>query len=396
MINKKIILICVGILAAAILVIVLIFSSEPTAQSEGATKESAMLVSTVPAEKGNFTPTIVANGTVRPLNDVILSPLVNGQITRRSDKFVPGGFVKKGEVLLQIDPTDYQNNLELRKSELLQAKTDLEMEMGRQKIARQELNLIGGDTLSQEQKDLVLRQPQLNAIKARIQSAQAAVNQARTNLGRSTLKAPFDAHIVNQNATVGSQVSPGDNLGRLTGTDFYWVNITVPVNKLRWLDFKQDSEGNGSMVKIINETAWGEDRYREGFLDQQIGALDNQTRLARLLVKVPDPLATGKDSNKPKMIIGSFVEAHILAKEIENVVRLDRDFIRSNNTVWVMKNGKLEIREVKILLNDAKYAYVTEGVEDKEEVVSTNISTVTEGAALRKENDSTAMNNSEE
>ncbi len=396
MINKKIILICVGILAAAILVIVLIFSSEPTAQSEGATKESAMLVSTVPAEKGNFTPTIVANGTVRPLNDVILSPLVNGQITKRSDKFVPGGFVKKGEVLLQIDPTDYQNNLELRKSELLQAKTDLEMEMGRQKIARQELDLIGGDTLSQEQKDLVLRQPQLNAIKARIQSAQAAVNQARTNLGRSTLKAPFDAHIVNQDATVGSQVSPGDNLGRLTGTDFYWVNITVPVNKLRWLDFKQDSEGNGSMVKIINETAWGEDRYREGFLDQQIGALDNQTRLARLLVKVPDPLATGKDSNKPKMIIGSFVEAHILAKEIENVVRLDRDFIRSNNTVWVMKNGKLEIREVKILLNDAKYAYVTEGVEDKEEVVSTNISTVTEGAALRKENDSTAMNNSEE
>ncbi|MEO2063735.1 MAG: hypothetical protein ABGW97_12190 [Christiangramia sp.] len=119
MINKKVILISVGILAAAILVIVLIFSTEPTAQSEGATKESAMLVSTVPAKKGNFTPNIVATGTVRPLNDVILSPLVNGQITRRSEKFVPGGFVKKGEVLLQIDPTDYQNNLELRKSELL-------------------------------------------------------------------------------------------------------------------------------------------------------------------------------------------------------------------------------------------------------------------------------------
>lgn len=51
MINKRIILISMGILAAAILVIVLIFSTEPTAQSEGATKESAMLVSTVPAKK---------------------------------------------------------------------------------------------------------------------------------------------------------------------------------------------------------------------------------------------------------------------------------------------------------------------------------------------------------
>lgn len=54
MINKRIILISMGILAAAILVIVLIFSTEPTAQSEGATKESAMLVSTVPAKKGQF------------------------------------------------------------------------------------------------------------------------------------------------------------------------------------------------------------------------------------------------------------------------------------------------------------------------------------------------------
>ena len=397
--SKKIWILCGTILAVAAVVIVIIFLTEPTAQSEAATRETAMLVSVEEVDKGNFTPVIVATGTVRPVEDVSLSPLVSGQVIRRDDSFVPGGFVKKDEVLLQIDPSDYRNTLELRKSELQQVRTELQTEMGRQKIAQQDLELIGGDTLSQDQKELVLRQPQLDAIKARIRSAEAAVDQAQLNLNRTTIRAPFDSHIINQNVTVGSQVAPGDDLGRLVGAEFYWVNVTVPVNKMKWLSFAENRGEQGSMVKIKNASAWGEEESRNGYLDQQIGALDNQTRLARILIKVPDPLGfEGEETEAPKMIIGSFVEAHINAQPVENVVRLSRDFIRNNETVWVMKDGKLDIREVKILLNDAQYAYISEGLEDGELVVTTNISTVTDGARLRTEKDSMAteaMENSE-
>ncbi|MDG3582146.1 efflux RND transporter periplasmic adaptor subunit [Galbibacter pacificus] len=388
--RKKVVFICLGILLVAIVFTAIIFATEPTAKSEAAVKETAMLVHVVEVEKGSFKPKIVVTGTVRPVEDVIISPLVSGQVIKRDPKFAPGGFIKKGAVLLQIDPADYKNTLELRKSELLQAKTNLEIEMGRQVIAQQDLQLIEGDTLSQDQQDLVLRKPQLNAVKATVISAQAAVDQAQLNLERSTLRAPFDAHIINQNATVGSQVAPGDNLGRLVGTAHYWVEVTVPLGKLKWLSFPSSEEENGAMVKIRNITAWDEDEHRIGYLDKQVGALDNQTRLARVLVRVPDPLAYKMpEDNNQKLIIGSFVEAQIEGKTVQNVARVDRDYIRNNNTVWVMEDGKLVIKDVSIVLTDVEHAYIDSGIEDNAKVVTTNLSTVATGIPLRTETDST-------
>lgn len=103
----------------------------------------------------------------------------------------------------------------------MQAKTNLNMEMGRQEVAEQDLELAGVDSLSPNQRSLVLRKPQLDAIKAEVKAAEAAVAQAELNLSRSTIRAPFDAHILSQNVTVGSQVSPGNELGRLVGSEQY-------------------------------------------------------------------------------------------------------------------------------------------------------------------------------
>ena len=381
----------------------LIFFTEPEAQSEGATIETAILVDVVTTEKGTYAPTIVATGTVQPVEDVILSPLVPGQIVRRDPAFIPGGFVQKGEVLLQIDPSDYRNTLELRKSELLQSETALATEMGRQQIAEQDLELINNDSLfgdnplSDNETQLVLRQPQLNAVKANIEAARASMNQAQLNLDRTTIRAPFDAHILSQNVTVGSQVSQGDDLGRIVGTDSYWVLATVPVSRLQWLKFPESGKEKGSMVRIENPSAWPSGAHREGYLDRQIGALDNQTRLARVLVRVDDPLATSDElQGAPKLMIGTFVEVNIQADSIPNVVRLDRDLIRSNQTAWVMKDNLLEIRELDIILTDNQHAYIKSGLEDGDKVVSTNLSTVTNGVELRTRSEETSDNEDDE
>jgi len=388
--NKKVIWICLAILLGGILVTILIFSTEPEAQQEGASIETAILVDVVTAEKGTFAPTIVATGTVQPIEDVVLSPLVSGQIIRRDPAFTPGGFVKKGEVLLQIDPADYQNTLELRKSELLQSETTLATEMGRQQIAEQDLQLINNDSLfgdnplSDNETQLVLRKPQLNAVKATIEAARASMDQARLNLERTTIRAPFDAHILSQNVTVGSQVAQGDNLGRIVGTDSYWVTATVPVSRLQWLKFPKSDSEKGSMVHIQNPSAWTTGASRTGYLDRQIGALDAQTRLARVLVRVEDPLATSEAlEDAPKLMIGTFVEVNIEADSIPNVVRMDRNLVRSNQTAWVMKDELLEIRELDIILTDNKYAYVQSGLEAGDKIVTTNLSTVTDGVELR-------------
>ena len=382
---KKTLLISLAILVVATVITFVIFRTEPTAKIGGATKETAMLVDIVSVTKGNYVPTIVTTGTVVPSKDILLSPRVSGEITYVSPNFIPGGYVQKGETLLQIDPSDYENTLQLRKSELLQAEAELNIEMGRQNVALKDFQLLE-DEFNLQDKSLVLREPQLDAARSNVEAARAAVNQAKLDLQRTTVKAPFNAHILARNVNTGSQVSPGQNLGRLVGLDNYWIELTLPLSRLRWLSFPDSEEEKGAVVKIRNRSAWEENEWREGNLYKLIGALEGQTRMARILVVVEDPMAQKSDSvKKTPLILGSFMEAGIRANEIQNVFRLNRDYVRTNETVWVMENDKLQIRKVNIVFQDAEYAYIDSGLNNNDKVVTTNLSTVTEGVSLRVE-----------
>lgn len=381
---KKTLLICLGILLAGAALTLLIFSTEPEATRSGALKETAMLVNVVEVQRDTFTPTISAMGTVQPSRDIILSPRVSGEITRLSENFTPGGYVREGEVLMQIDPADYRNVLQQRKSELMQAEADLNIEMGRQEVAKQDYELLD-DSLTGANRNLILREPQLNAARSRVESAHAAVEQAELDLQRTTIRAPFDAYILSRNVNVGSQVAAGDELARLVGTDEYWVEAAVPQTSLRWITVPRNGE-TGSPVTIQNRTAWEPDEHRKGTLFRLIGALENETRMARVLVSVPDPLGyLSGDTSQPRLMIGSFVETNIQAERLESVVRVNRDYIRQDDTIWVMQNDSLDIRDVDIIFRDATYAYITEGLNDGEHVVTTNLSTVVEGSPLRLE-----------
>ena len=382
--QKKIILICLVILLVSAGIVYATIITEPTAKSEGATKKTAMLVSVQSSKKGNYNPVFKSTGTVAPVEDVQLNPLVNGPIIKRFKSFAPGEIVKKGQTLLQINPADLKNNLALRQSELQQAKTNYQVELGRQAIAEQDLQLIGGDSLSESQQELVTRKPQLSAVKANVASAQAAVDQAQLDLKRTQVKAPFDAQVISQNVTTGAQVDQSTNLGRLVGIYEYWVEVNLPTRYLKWISFEDDRKE--SKVQIFNPSDWGNSAYRKGKLHAKIGSLNEQTRLARILIKVQDPLALrSANKDKPELLIGSFVEVDITGNIIKDVIRVDRDHLRSNNTLWVMENGKLSIRQPKIVLLDSKFAYVAEGLKDGEKLITSNISTVTEGIAVQTE-----------
>lgn len=385
--TKKTILYSFMILIMGAIVVFLIFMTEPKAEREGATKETAMLVEVTEVEKGDFFPVFEVTGTVKPAKDIILSPRVSGEVIDISDRFMPGGFFRKGEVILQIDTADYKNILELRKSELMSAQSDLKIEMGRQKVAEKDYQLFDGE-LAEEEMSLILRQPQLEAIKAKVKAAQADLDQAELELKRTTLKAPFDLHVISRNVNIGSQVSPGEDLGRLVGINNYWIITTIDLLKVRWLEFPEKEYEKGSEVIFRNRTAWKEGEFRSGYLFRLIGALEGKTRLAKVIVNVPDPLLLSDTSDLPRLIVDEFVQVKITGREIKNVFRVKRDFIRENNTIWIMKSGKLDIRKPEVLLKDAKYAYITEGLEDKEKIVITNLSSVTQGAKLRLGNDS--------
>jgi len=116
-----------------------------------------------------------------------------------------------------------------------------------------------------------------------------------------------------------------------------------------------------------------------------IGALEGQSRMARLLVTVDDPLnqASSAGDNLPPLLIGEFVEAQIEAKPVRDVVRMRQDYLRNNDTVWVKEDGKLMIKELDIIFRDEQFVYIKSGIDKNAMVVTTNLSTVVNEAPLR-------------
>lgn len=378
------ILVCVLIAALTGGVLAAIYLTEPTAEQLSATKKTAMLVEVKAVERGSFRPRIEAVGTVRAVREVMISPRIAGQVTARAEAFEPGGLVREGELLVEVDPTDFKNVLAQRMAELHQAEADLAVEMGRQKVAEKDYALLDQE-LPEEQRALVLRGPQLATARAKVEAAESAVAQAEVELARTKIVAPFDALILDRQVDVGSQVSRGESLGRLVGLDQYWIVATMPRAQLRWLDVPDRAGDPASPATLRDAAAWPAGVTREGRVDRVIGELDAGTRLARVLVAVDDPLGRRAASGEalPQLMIGTFVEVSIEGREVQDVVRLERSYLRKEDTVWVYDDGVLRVRPVQVAFRERDYVYLEGGLEAGEQIVITDLSTFVDGAALR-------------
>ena len=374
-------IVCLAILAASVAVIVWINQTAPTAEQITATRKSAALVETVTVEYGTYAPRLVVLGTVQPAQDIVLSPRVSGQVIELSPKMVPGGMVREGDLLLRIDTADFENAVSISKSKLLQTEASLEIEQGRQSLAKKELALLQG-SIDETNRALVLREPQIASIRAEVNAAKAEVERSELDLERTSVFAPFDAQVLSRSVNVGSQVSTGDEIARLVGIDEYWIMAAVPVRSLRWLQIPKSNDQKGSVVRLRDPDSWPLGSERQGHVARMIGTLDQQTRLARVMIIVRDPL--GQTSDAPPLILDTLIETEIEGRPIENVIRLDRDLVRDSDTVWVMKDSKLEIREIEIVFRDAQHAYIRAGLQHGEEVVVTTLATVADGIGLRR------------
>ena len=405
-------IVCIAILGAAAALIAWINATEPVAEKVNSTRKSAALVETVSVKRRTWSPQLNVLGTVQAAQQISLQPRVSGQLVELSKEFVPGGMVKEGDLLLRIDPADFENVVSIRQSELEQSEASMEIEEARKQLAEKELRLLG-NSIGDANRGLVMREPQIASMKAQVSAAKAAVERATLDLERTSVFAPFDAQVLTRSVNTGSQVGPGDELGQLIGLDEYWIMATVPVRNLRWVQFpnearpsemseefaasavgvgEESAEDNGSTMdngsalgsKVIlrNVDAWGANTSREARVSKLIGTLDQQSRLARVLITVDDPL--GLKSDAPPLILNTLLQTEIEGRKIENAFRLEREYVRDQETVWIMKDDQLEIRAVEIAFQDAQFAYIQDGLEDGDQVVITSLATVAEGVGLRK------------
>jgi multidrug efflux pump subunit AcrA (membrane-fusion protein) len=242
------------------------------------------------------------------------------------------------------------------------------------------------EVISEEDRELVLREPQLASAEAARTSARAALQKAELDLARCDIKAPFNAIIREKLIDLGATVSLNSNLVTLIGTDETWIEVKVWVDKLKWLTIPRRNGESGSSVKIYNALAWGADRFRTGRVLCLAGELETQGRLTRLLVAVDDPFCLkAENRNLPQLLMGSYVSAEVQGRTLNSGFPIQVSHLRENDTaVWIMDDAsRLEIRPVQIAFRGPDRVYVTEGLTENEQLVVTDIAAPVPGIPLR-------------
>jgi RND family efflux transporter MFP subunit len=384
------------VLAAGALVAIVLVKTSPKAERKPPARQ-ARLVEVQPIRFESQRTVVYAMGTVQPAREVELRPRVSGEIVAVSEEFLPGGRFLKGQTVLQIDPTDYELAVRQRESDVADAHSDLALELGQQSVAKREYELLG-EKIAEEDRGLVLRQPQLEKVRAKVEAAEAALEQARLNLDRTHVRAPFNALVRTREVNVGMQVTTANTLATLIGTDEYWIEATLPVDQLRWVEIANGSTETGSQARVLNEAAWGPHQHRTGRVIRLLSDLEEEGRMARLLVAVRDPLGLEPgEEEQPRLLLGDYVRIEIEGKELGTVAALDRRHIRGGDRVWIMnKEDRLEIRHVAIAYRGREYMFVTNGVHEGERLVTTDLPAPVEGMLLRTQNETSPAESARE
>jgi len=293
--------------------------------------------------------------------------------------------------LLRIDPRDYELAILQRESEVAQAQSTLRLEQGQQSIAKREFELLG-DSLQTDDRDLVLRKPQLESVRAQLALAKASLEKARLDLQRSQVRAPFNAIVESAEVDVGARVTTANTLATLVGTDACWLEVSVPVRDLQWIGIPRGSDVMGSVVRISNPVAWGEEGWREGRVIRLAGDLEKEGRMARLIVEVDDPFTLKpENSGKPVLLMNSYVSVEIEGRQLDQVATIARTHLRDGDRLWIMGvDDALEIRKVDIVFRSHDQVLVADGVKAGERLVVTGLAAPVAGMPLRSNADDSA------
>lgn len=283
-------------------------------------------------------------GTVIPAQQVTLSTEISGGVLRIHPELQPGGLVKKGELLLKINPEEYELAVSRAEAALQEAKAALEVEQGRQRVAEREWELFGKSLPDAEMgRELMLRGPQLNQAKARIASAQSDLEQAKLNLKRTEVFAPFDAVVLEEAVDLGQQIDPGHQAAVLAGTDEFWITAKVLAGQLAPL--LETQREKPSVAKIYSDVGGQRVPTAEGRLVRHLGQVDPEGRMAQVLIAVPDPLALSKEPGAVPLPLNTFVRVELDAGRLEDAVVIPRDAMHENNELWVVdEHSQLQFR----------------------------------------------------
>lgn len=336
------------------------------------------------AVKQNLRIPVQAQGTITPLQETAILAEVKGRIVEVAPGFHIGGFVSEGDILLRIDPRDYQTNLLRAQAAVESAESSLAQERGRAQVALREWEkLPRGSQRSQEARDLYLRKPQLDQAEAQLLAATADLNTARDNLERTIIRAPYDALIQEKHSDLGQFVNAGSSLANIFSVEYAEVRLPIPQSKLGYLELPGlEGYASGPDIDLYTDVA-GEIKHWSAQLHRTEGVFDERSRVLYTVARIEDPYALRTPGREP-LRIGTFVNANIEGREITGLVALPRYILRAGNLVWVVdETMHLRNRKVSILRTGGDLVYVSAGLDEGDRVSLTALDSAFAGAQVK-------------
>ena len=326
---------------------------------------------------------VSSQGTVRPRTESQLIPEIAGRITWVSPSFAEGGFFEAGDVLVKIDPFDYEQALVSARSQLAQARLQLAQEEAEAEVAEREWNDLGrGDP-----RELTLRKPQLDDARASVAAAEANVTRAERDLERADIVAPYAGRIRQKNVDIGQFVRIGDAVATVYSVDVAEVRLPLPDDQIAYLDLPLSYRGGDRQPQptvTLRATFAGETHEWQGRIVRTESEIDPVSRMVHVVAEVRDPYAASANPNQPPLAVGMYVEAEIQGRTAQNIALVPRAALRGRQQVLVVsRDERISFRDIDVFRATTDAVFVRGGLDEGELVVISPLDTPTDGMQVQ-------------
>lgn len=332
-----------------------------------------------PVRTVSLTLAVDTQGEVRPKHEITISPQISGRVSYVSPEFTDGGFIKRGQVLVRVEPADYELGVVRARSAVASAEQRLAREIAEAELAQRDLEDLGLTDVS----PLARREPQMAEAQASLDAARAQLREAELALNRTAVTSPFEGRVRERGVDVGQVVSPGQALGRIFATDVVEVILPLKDEELGRiglpLAFSASPAQPGPRV-VFTASVGGQPRTWIGHVARTGAAINSQTRQINVIAELEDPFGAGADDGAP-MAPGLFVNARIEGDVMDNVMVAPRAALRGDDRLFVglADEGKLSIRTVDVVYSDREGAYLRSGVVPGELAITSPIRAAFDG-----------------
>lgn len=321
-------------------------------------------------------------GIVRAHYETPLTASVSGKIIALHPAFEDGAFFSKGDILAELDPADFKAALEAAESRVARAEAALAQEEARAKQARLNWDDLG---YTEEPSPLVLRVPQLKEANANVDACHAELDQARLNLERTRVKAPFDGRVKVRNAGLGQAVGNSTPLGEIYSTDFAEVRLPLTPQQLAFTDLPSRPDDQSLSVTLTSThsiTPDGSAPQWSARIVRTEGALDQSSRELFAIARIDDPF--GLQSGKPPLRIGQPVRASVEGRTLNGVFVIPRLALRGVNRIYRVdrENPAIVRTEIEPIWSTSEVLVVRDGLESGQWLSTTRLPYAPNGAPV--------------